>query len=165
MPGRKTAKKTKGKAGGKTPKASASKKKTAARKAPARSREESLRKLLLKKREEILRETQEEIAKYIKGENRQLVESALDDGDWSVIDLSEDINLRKLGTNRETLIKIDEALRKLKENSYGICEDCGDDINAERLRVMPFAIRCRDCQEAQEEKEAFEKESSPSYSR
>jgi DnaK suppressor protein len=165
MPEKKTAKKTKDAAGKKTPQAPAAKKKTAARKTPAHSREDSLRNLLLIKREEILRETQNEIAKYIKGENRQLVESALDDGDWSVIDLAEDINLRKLGTNRETLIKIDEALRKLKENSYGICEDCEDEINAERLRVMPFAIRCRDCQEAQEEKEAFEKESSPGYRR
>ena len=44
-------------------------------------REHSLRKQLLQNRNELLRETQEEISKYIKGENRQLVESALDGGD------------------------------------------------------------------------------------
>jgi DnaK suppressor protein len=126
----------------------------------AETRQESLRRLLVQKREQIVREAQEEIAKYIKGENRQLVETALDDGDWSVIDLSEDVNLRKLGTHRETLLKIDEALRKLSEGTYGKCEDCGDEISAERLRVLPFAIYCRDCQEAREELEAFREERS-----
>lgn len=152
-------------------KVSAPKKKTMRKSASSRSagerrepssprppREEALRKQLLEKRKEILGETQVEIAKYIKGENRQLVETALDDGDWSVVDLSEDINLRKLSTHRDTLVKIDEALRKLAENTYGTCEDCGDEISAERLRVMPFAIRCRDCQEIREELESAEKE-------
>jgi DnaK suppressor protein len=115
---------------------------------------QALRKLLLEKREQISKETQEEISKYIKGENRQLVESALDDGDWSVIDLSEDINLRKLATHRDTLLKIDEALRKIKEGTYGICEECGEQINTDRLRILPFAVYCRDCQEAREELEA-----------
>lgn len=126
---------------------------------------EALRKHLLRKRDEILSEAREEISKYIKGENRQLVETALDDGDWSVIDLSEDINLRKLGTHHETLVKIDESLRKLKEGTYGICEDCEEEINPERLRIVPFAVRCRDCQETQEEREATEREEGPPYGR
>lgn len=125
-----------------------------------KTRHESLRRALVQRREQIVKEAQVEIAKYIKGENRQLVETALDDGDWSVIDLSEDISLRKLGTHRETLLKIDEALRKLSEGTYGKCEDCGDEISAERLRVLPFAIYCRDCQEAREELEAAREERS-----
>ncbi len=122
------------------------------------SRESRLRRLLQNKRQELLKETQAEIVKYIKGENRQLVETALDDGDWSVIDLNEDLNLRKLGFNRDTLQKIDESLHKLDEGTYGVCDDCGDEINSERLRVLPFAIRCRDCQEDFEEQQAAEKE-------
>jgi DnaK suppressor protein len=126
-------------------------------------REHSLRKQLLRKRDELLKETQAEISKYIKGENRQLVESALDGGDWSVIDLAEDINLMRLRSNHETLNKIDEALRKLEEKTYGMCEDCNEEINTERLRVMPFAIRCRDCQEIREEAEAVEREAEYRY--
>jgi DnaK suppressor protein len=125
-------------------------------------REEVLRRLLIQKREDFVREAQTEIAKYIKGENRQLVETALDDGDWSVVDLSEDINLRKLSTHKQTLAKIDEALRKLRAGTYGKCEDCGDEIDAGRLRVLPFAIYCRDCQEKREEIEAIEREMPPS---
>ncbi len=97
------------------------KKKVVKKKAPKTlsARQIALRRLLIEQRENILKEAQAEIAKYIKGENRQLVETALDDGDWSVIDLSEDISFRKLGTHRETLLKIDEALRKIDENTYG----------------------------------------------
>lgn len=122
------------------------------------TRQEVLRKQLIKRREEIVREAKTEIAKYIRGEANQLVETALDDGDWSVIDLSADINLRLLETHRGSLLKIDESLRKLKESSYGICEDCGGEISAERLNVMPFAIYCRDCQEKREELEKVERE-------
>lgn len=118
---------------------------------------ESLRKTLIGKREQIVAEAKIEIRNYIRGDNRQLVETALDDGDWSVIDLSEDINLRKLSAHRDMLIKIDEALRKLRENTYGICEDCGDEIAPERLRVLKFATYCRDCQEKRELLESIEK--------
>jgi len=123
-----------------------------------RVRKELLRRLLIQKREEIVREAKEEIAKYTKGEANQLAETALDDGDWSVIDLSQDINLRRLETHRESLLGIDEALMKLREGSYGICEDCGGEISAERLNVMPFAIYCKDCREKREELEKATRE-------
>ena len=54
------------------------------------------------------------------------------------------------------LIKIDASLAKLDENTYGICEDCDEPIMPGRLLVLPFAIRCRDCQEIEEEREANE---------
>lgn len=122
------------------------------------SRKENLRRLLIQRRDEILKEAKTEIKKYISGEKRQLVETVVDDGDLSVIDLSEDISLRQLSTHRETLIKIDAALRKLAEDTYGICEDCGDEINEARLKVLPFAIFCRDCQENREMMEKVARE-------
>jgi len=121
-------------------------------------RHDALRKILNNKRKELLKETQDEIARYVKGDNRQEIETALDDGDWSVIDIAEDINLRKLGVNRETLQKIEISLHKIDDGTYGVCDDCGEDISPERLRVMPFAIRCRDCQEDYEEQQAAEAE-------
>jgi DnaK suppressor protein len=130
-------------------------------KEPPLSEEErkvALLKLLRSKKETIIKEARIEISKFIKGETKQLVDTALDNGDWSIIDLSEDISLRKLSSHRETLLKIDEALRKLKEGTYGICEDCGDDISENRLKVMPFAIYCRDCQENRENLAKFDQE-------
>ena len=116
-----------------------------------------LRRLLLDKRREILKEIKIDISKYIKGENRQLVDTALDDGDWSVVDLSEDISLRHLSSHREDLQKIDEAIRKLDEGTYGICEDCGEEISEERLKILPYAIYCIDCKERREQIEEMER--------
>ncbi|MCC6347841.1 MAG: TraR/DksA C4-type zinc finger protein [Nitrospirales bacterium] len=82
----------------------------------------------------------------------------MDDGDLSVVDLAEDISLKQLSTHRETLIKIDTALRKLEEGTYGICEECGDEISEERLKILPFAIYCRDDQEKKEMMEKMERE-------
>ncbi len=126
--------------------------------APLSPRKELLRKHLISKREEIVREAKAEIAKYIKGDSSQMVETALDDGDWSVIDLSADINIRRLETHRERLLGIDEALMKLREGTYGVCEECGGEISAERLKVLPFAIYCRDCQEKKEQIEKLARE-------
>jgi DnaK suppressor protein len=120
-------------------------------------RKYKLRAALIKKREEIVKEAKSEISRYIKGETKQLVDTALDDGDWSVVDLSEDLSLKKLSSHRETLLKIDEALRKLEEGTYGKCDDCGEDISEERLKVLPFAIYCRDCQEKREFIEEIER--------
>ncbi|MBT9537398.1 MAG: TraR/DksA C4-type zinc finger protein [Nitrospirae bacterium] len=133
-------------------------KRQAEKKETANERAEALRKLLIQKREQIVKEAKIEISKYIKGETRQLVDTALDDGDWSVVDLSEDISLRQLSNHREVMVKIDAALGKLQEGTYGICEDCGGKISEERLKVLPFAIYCRDCQEKIEQLEAIEKE-------
>ena len=116
-------------------------------------RKSALRKSLVQKREEIVREVKSGISKYIKGETRQLVDTALDDGDWSVVDLSEDISFKHMSTHRENLLKIDEALRKLGEGTYGICEDCGEEISEQRLKILPFAIYCTDCQEKREQLE------------
>jgi DnaK suppressor protein len=46
-----------------------------------------------------------------------------------------------------TLRGIDSALERLESGHYGKCSDCGAEISAVRLRAMPFADRCRDCQE------------------
>ncbi len=122
------------------------------------TRKERLRRLLIQKREDIIREAKSEIKKFKNGEKRQLVETVMDDGDMSVVDLSEDISLKQLSTHRETLMKIDTALRKLEEGTYGICEECGDEISEERLKIMPFAIYCRDDQERKEIMESLERE-------
>ncbi len=140
-------------------KAVTTKEKSKAEQEPGTERNERLRKLLLQKRQEIIKESQTEIKKYVAGEKRQLVETVLDEGDLSVVDLAEDINLKQLSTHRETLQKIDIALRKFDEGTYGTCDECGDEISVERLMIMPFAIACRDCQEEREMREKVERDS------
>lgn len=158
QPARKTALKRKPKSPAKTAVPARSK---PLRKASGMTSEEernlALRRTLIQKREEIVREVKREISKYIKGETRQLVDTALDDGDWSVVDLSEDISFKHMSTHRENLLKMDEALRKLSEGTYGICEDCGESISDQRLKILPFAIFCIDCQERREQLEEIQR--------
>ncbi len=117
-----------------------------------------IKRSLINRREAIIKEAKEEIAKYISGENRQLVDTALDDGDWAVVDISEDINLRRLAAHWKALHDIDEALRKIEEGSYGICEECGEEIGEKRLKVLPTATLCVVCRGNKERLEAVEKD-------
>jgi len=116
-----------------------------------------LKRLLVEKRKEILKEIKNDTSRYIKGESKQLVDTALDDGDWSIVDLAEDINLMHLSSHRDDLQKLDEAIRKLNEGTYGICEDCGDEISEKRLNILPYAIYCIDCKEKREKIEEMQR--------
>lgn len=52
--------------------------------------------------------------------------------------------------HREIIDQIGEALRKIDEGTYGTCDRCGVDINPERLKAIPYATLCIDCQESLE---------------
>ncbi|MCG6550818.1 MAG: TraR/DksA family transcriptional regulator [Candidatus Magnetominusculus sp. LBB02] len=123
-------------------------------------RAKSIRKTLLQERQVILKEAKTEIGNFVKGDEKQLVEAAIDDGDWSVVDVNEDIILQKLHHHKLKLNKIDEALRKLNDGSYGICDDCGVEISEGRLKVLPYAVHCVECKEKREKIEQVEKEQS-----
>jgi DnaK suppressor protein len=51
---------------------------------------------------------------------------------------------------------LDDALERLRVGLYGVCEECGEEISLERLRVVPFAAYCIDCQHQREHKKAVE---------
>jgi DnaK suppressor protein len=57
----------------------------------------------------------------------------------------------------ETLNKVDAALRRLEDGTYGDCFECGEEIAEARLRALPFAVRCKDCEEARETAERRER--------
>ncbi|MBP9733109.1 MAG: TraR/DksA C4-type zinc finger protein [Candidatus Omnitrophica bacterium] len=58
--------------------------------------------------------------------------------------------LNLAGNEQEFLYKIDEALKRIEEKTYGVCIECSKAINKNRLKVVPFAEYCITCQEAQE---------------
>jgi RNA polymerase-binding transcription factor len=47
-------------------------------------------------------------------------------------------------------VQVYEALRRLVDGKYGLCIDCGEPISGQRLRALPFALRCLRCQERSE---------------
>jgi DnaK suppressor protein len=54
-------------------------------------------------------------------------------------------------SKRAEILEIDEALLRIDDGTYGICEKCGEEIDTKRLSVMPYARHCIACQEEIEE--------------
>jgi len=86
---------------------------------------------------------------------------AQDIGD--ILDLVSEERTRELDiilTDREKrkLQQIDDALEKVEEDTYGQCEDCGIKIPKARLKVLPFAKFCVECQEKNEREEKYSRE-------
>ena len=62
----------------------------------------------------------------------------------------EDIDFALVRMQAETLERIKSALARLAADEYGVCDDCEEEIEDRRLLAMPFATRCRSCQERAE---------------
>ena len=63
---------------------------------------------------------------------------------------SEELNFSLSDTERSLLMLIDEAFNRLKDESYGVCTNCGVTIGEKRLQAVPWTPFCIDCQELQE---------------
>ena len=73
-------------------------------------------------------------------------------------DIQEDLEFALVQMKSETLNKINDALARLETGTYGNCFDCGEEIAEKRLRALPFAVRCKDCEEAREVAEQRERQ-------
>jgi DnaK suppressor protein len=128
-----------------------------AKAAAARSnRYNELRKMLEDRRRELMKDVQGKMrdVRSSEGKDREV----LDQGESSEVDIQEDIEFALIQMKSETLNKIDAALRRLEEDTYGNCFECGDEISGARLRALPFAVRCKDCEEARETAEQRERQ-------
>ena len=100
-----------------------------------------LKKVLLKEREEII------------GEVKQIVESSKEMGQDGIQDIADEaaniynkqILLSLNESERLHLQEVDEALDRIGNGSYGICEECGGPIGLKRLEVRPVAKYCVPC--------------------
>jgi DnaK suppressor protein len=61
--------------------------------------------------------------------------------------------LRLRGREQRLLKKIEQALERVETGIFGICEDCGNEINIHRLEARPVTTMCIDCKTLQEEEE------------
>ena len=83
------------------------------------------------------------------GHDGQIV-GALDAADASNSELLRDIGVTLTEMTAEALVRIDEALARIASGVYGLCEECNGEISQTRLAALPFAVRCRACQELHE---------------
>lgn len=74
-------------------------------------------------------------------------------GDQATAETDRNFMLRLRGREQRLLKKIDQALERVEVGTFGICEDCGNEINLKRLEARPVTTMCIDCKTLQEEEE------------
>jgi len=124
-------------------------------KAPVKTRYQELKQMLEDRRRELMNEVQGRM-RDVRADGAKDRE-VFDQGESSEVDIQEDIEFALIQMKSETLNKINEALRRLDEGTYGNCFECGEEISEARLRALPFAARCKDCEEARETAEQRER--------
>jgi len=80
----------------------------------------------------------------------RVAEQARDTEDDSFSNLIVDVNLAEIDRDADELRRIDGALARINEGSYGMCDSCGQEIPEARLEAEPTAVRCVHCQELYE---------------
>jgi len=84
-----------------------------------------------------------------RGHDGKLV-GALDAVEVSDSDLQQEIGVAMAEMTGDVLRRVDEALTRLENGVYGSCVDCNTEIPDKRLKALPFALRCRECEELRE---------------
>jgi DnaK suppressor protein len=107
---------------------------------------EAVRRQLNHQRNEILAMYQQDV---------RAGQEASDEGSDDIVDRANNAYSRELlfsisDGERHTLLRIEEALSRIEAGNYGVCSNCGREIRAGRLRAMPWARYCIDCQELAE---------------
>jgi len=109
-----------------------------------------LKRILEERRREILAQVQEKMRDVRAEGGIGEGQGVLDAAESSEADIQDDIEFALIQMKSETLNRIEEALARLDEGTFGNCFECGDEISERRLRALPFAVRCKDCEEARE---------------
>jgi DnaK suppressor protein len=123
-----------------------------------RKRNELLKKFLLKKRNEVVEGLESQMGRKLVRETGQKIDSAMDSADQSALDMDQGIDYSLLEMKYEQYKDIADAFRKLQNNTYGQCEECGEEIDIKRLAVNPLARYCVSCKTNKEKLENIQKE-------
>jgi DnaK suppressor protein len=115
----------------------------------------------------MLEERRREIQAEVQGKMRDVraegtwggkLNEVFDAVESSEADIQDDIEFALIQMKSETLNRINDALLRLDQGDYGNCFECGEEIAEKRLRALPFAVRCKDCEEAREVAEQRERQ-------
>jgi DnaK suppressor protein len=112
---------------------------------------QEIKEKLLEMRKQIL----DEIAETIKEEADPGKSDIGDIFDLAGTERDRELGLLLSDREREKLQAIEEALERIEEGTYGICEECEKKIRLERLKVLPFARYCVECQSKMEKEESL----------
>src|ERR1700759_337901 len=116
-----------------------------------------MNKAQLNKFKQLLEEKRDEIVKKAKqtlNEDMMLDTDDLpDEMDLASSEYLQSFTFRLRGREKSFLDKIEKALRKIDEGTFGVCEECGEEIQVKRLEARPETTLCIRCKEDQERAE------------
>ena len=134
-------------------------------------KEKKQRRDFLKQAAEMLQDMKRSLMKEMRGRVKGETEGSKDEGrdtsDLASDERDREINFILNDREREKLHAIDEALQRISEKTYGLCESCEGEIQLGRLKVLPFTRLCVRCQEENEKESKRQKtlENERSYRR
>jgi len=107
------------------------------------------RKLLEEKRDDIIKKAKETLEEDMALDTNDLP----DEMDLASSEYLQSFTFRLRGREKSFLDKINKALERIDNNSFGVCEECGDEISVKRLEARPETTLCIRCKEDQERAE------------
>jgi len=107
--------------------------------------------MILKKEEDLLAKLRNELRQKINKGVELKASQGSDSADLSAFNSDTSLSISFAGQCAQTLREINQALKKVKERTYGFCEECGEKIPQGRLKALPFALFCVPCQSTREE--------------
>ena len=115
---------------------------------------EFFRQLLTKKINELLSEAGKTVSEMTNG----LRENYPDPNDRASLESDRNFELRIRDRERKLILKMQEAIKRIDDNTFGICEVCGGPISEKRLMARPVTTLCINCKMKQEKMEKLERE-------
>jgi DnaK suppressor protein len=113
-------------------------------------RRDDIRRVLVERRRELLNEIQSRV-RDVREVGSSTNHHTTDLAETVEAEPEDDLVFALIQMKAEMLERVNEAVRHFDEGTYGYCVDCGEVIASARLRAMPFAVRCRDCERTRED--------------
>lgn len=117
---------------------------------------EYFKRLILKRKDELIEGLKHSLDETLKKSPREAAGDisgyALHMADLATDTYDREFSLSLASNERQLLYEIDEALKRLEEGSFGICEECRLPISITRLKAIPYTRLCLKCQEAKEKR-------------
>jgi len=114
------------------------------------------KKKLMKEREKLLADVnhmrEEELDKSQRNAAGELSGYANHMADGGTDTIERQVSLGLISNEESILLKIDEALKRMEDKTYGVCELCKEKISQERLKAVPYAAYCIECRSQEESK-------------
>ena len=126
------------------------KKRQAARRRMTDEELKEARERLITRQEQLWQEIRDEIREDARDEYQELIQIIGDNSDRALAELEESTIFGVVKLKADEIEGIQSALGRMAEGLYGRCLDCDRWIRPARLKVVPYAVCCLDCQEKRE---------------